>query len=195
MLQVLFDHFNRTLPFPEEEFNTLCQVVKPVVLKKNTHVYTQGRKCSFGAFIVKGCLRLYTLNANGDDFTVGFSFEDYWIGDVNSILYGHPTSHNLVTLEDTTLLKIDRKSFPFLFENCPTWVKFHQLKREKHISMLINRIVKSNTEKAEEKYLELLERQPQIFNRVPQYYIASYLGIKPQSLSRLRRNLSEKAFF
>lgn len=141
----------------------------------------------------KGCLRRYVINEQGKESIVNFATEDWWIGDLESFLFQKPTIYYVQALEDSELLLLPFREFQIAQERFPKYNEFHVNKVQKSYFATLKRMSISKTGSPEEKYLQLFGEQRNLFQRIPLQYIASYLGIEPESLSRLRRRLAGKA--
>jgi CRP-like cAMP-binding protein len=120
-----------------------------------------------------------------------FAFLNWWTGDKTSFYSGTPARYSVQALEDSVLFRADKKNWEEALEKIPTFEKWYRVKVRKSYEATQQKLIDSQTQSAEEKYLLLLERAPEIVQRIPQHYIASYLGIKPQSLSRIRKIISQ----
>ena len=142
-------------------------------------------------FVKKGCLRL-GFNNNGKDITFQFFFENEQVASIESLTKGTPSELYIESIEPTVLYVLKKKDFEKIIKETPEMkdVMIEILSRRfAHYSRLFLSYIK-NTPK--ERYLELIEKEPRIIQRVPQHYIASYLGITPVSLSRIRKKLTAK---
>jgi len=136
-------------------------------------------------FIKKGCLRLW-FNDDGKDITFQFFFENRAVASIESFLKNAPSRFNLETIEPTSVLILPKESFNILMEEITELREGFQeimMQRLENYTRLFLSRIKDNPQK---RYLDLIENNPQIVQRVPQHYIASYLGITPVSLSRIR---------
>lgn len=186
--QRVWEYFNTIVPFTREEFDMVASLSKPHKLKKGELVYEQENVPQYGGFILNGCMRHFYISSQGDT-TVSFEFENSFFGDFRTIFYEESANTSLEVLEDTTILRLDKSNYQHLFDHCKPFSKLMLLVMEQRYSELISETIKRKNEQAEERYLKMLEVYPRILQRVPQRYVASYLGIKPQSLSRIRKNI------
>lgn len=164
-------------------------MAQPSRFKKKAHLFRAGEVCRNVGFVNKGCLRHYFIDDKGNDHIAYFAFEEWWVGDLQSFYSQKPTVYNLQTLEDCEIFLFTLPDFQKAIHEIPAFNEFILIKHRKSYTATIDRFVNSKSESAEEKYLKLLQKSPEVFQRVPQHYIASYLGIKPQSLSRLRKKI------
>jgi CRP-like cAMP-binding protein len=191
MYKQLFDHIKKYLPeYPEEDLNNLVRYFEFKKVSKGDKIAKAGSICRNGHFIVEGSFRYFTINSDGVEFNTQFAFEDYWVGDMNGILNNAPSNVNMEALENSILLTISATDYNYLLKTCHSFALYkYRLRTNSYHA----RIDHSNEfyESAEKRYLNLLSKHPMITQRVSQYHIASYLGITPESLSRLRKNLAK----
>ncbi len=182
-------HFAETDIFSDEEFEQFVSYLNPVTLKKKEYFTVQGELCRYLAFVNTGCLRAFHTDARGDEFTMYFAFENWWTGDKTSFYSGTPSRFSVQALEDTEIFRADKTNWEAALDNIPAFEKWYRVKARKSYEAAQQKLIDNQTESAEEKYLKLLKNAPEIVQQIPQHYIASYLGIKPQSLSRIRKNI------
>jgi CRP-like cAMP-binding protein len=178
--------------FSDEEFEQLCAYFTFTHLRKKEFFSVQGQICKYFAFVNSGCVRAFNTNDKGDEFTIYFAFQNWWIGDKTSLYSQTPSRFSCQALEDCELLRADKVNFEGAVDNVPTFGKWYQVKARKSYEAAQQKLIDAQTETAEEKYLKLLKNAPDIVQNIPQHYIASYLNIKPQSLSRIRKNISSR---
>jgi len=183
-------HFEETDHFTDEEFDQFTSYLTPVVVKKKEFFTVQGEHCRYLAFVNSGCLRAFHTDKKGDELTIYFAFLNWWTGEKTSFYSGVPSRVSVQALEDSVLFRADKKRWEEAIEKIPTFEKWYRIKARKSYEAAQHKLIDTQTETAEEKYLKLLNNAPEIVQRIPQHYIASYLGIKPQSLSRIRKNIS-----
>ncbi len=188
---VLRKHFNGSADFSDEDFEKLISYLTPVSLRKKEMFTVQGEKCNYLAFVSSGCLRAFHTDTKGNDFTMYFAFKDWWTGDKESFYSDTPARFNVQALEDSEILKADKVLWEQALDQIPVFEKWYRIKTRKSYEAAQQKLIEAQTESAEEKYLKLLKNAPEIVQRIPQHYIASYLGIKPQSLSRIRKKIFE----
>ena len=179
-----------TLTKNEEEIFLNKLVFKK--FKKKEMILMEGEVCSNAFFINKGCLR-YFFNIEGNESTGQFFFENAWYTDFESFIQGNPASENIQALEKTEVLLLSRTSMLELFEQIPKFEKFGRLIAENAFLGVKARNNSFLNQTPEERYRELIESRPKVVNRIAQIYIASYLGIKPESLSRIRKRWSDNS--
>jgi len=164
------------------------KVIQIKEIAKKEIITKAGHLCKYAAYVSKGCFRFFKTNKNGVEYVTLFAFEDYWVGDMNSLMNREPAKMNVQALEDSTIMAINSRDFQSLIKTCPGFSEFTRIKRLKAYDAVLEHSVDVN-ESAETRYEKLLQRYPKISQRVPLYHMASYLGITPESLSRIRKNL------
>ena len=161
--------------------------LKTKKLRKRQYFLQEGDVCKYQGFVIKGCLRSYEIDAKGIEHIVQFCPEDWWISDIYSFYTEEPSKNNIDALEDTELLIFDKNSLEDLYKEIPKLERYFRLLMQNSLISLSRRVLSSMSKSATERYCDFIERYPQIEQRVPNHQIASYLGIKPESLSRIRR--------
>lgn len=175
-----------------EEFEKLGDWFVPIQLENKNQFVTEGKVCRNLYFVDAGATHTFIIDKKGETHSVQFGFEGYWIGDMYSFFSGKPAIFNVETLESTMMFVITHADFEKACELIPKFEVFFRILVQNGYLSSLQRIARSFSEDAEQQYLSLIKNHPHISQRVPQYLVASYLGIKPQSLSRIRQNLVKK---
>jgi CRP-like cAMP-binding protein len=142
------------------------------------------------AFVARGCLRNYVIDAKGKEHIVQFAPETWWLADANSLNHGTPSPYFVDAIETSDLLLIDGSSHQQLVDAVPGFAAAFRTGLQRHTAAKDQRIVGALAASAEERYREFLRVYPSIAARVPQAMLASYLGVTPETLSRVRRRRS-----
>jgi CRP-like cAMP-binding protein len=174
------------IPLTEEESAFFHRLLKPRHCKKKTFLLQEGEICDFEAFILKGCIRSYYLDKDGVETILLFAIEDWWVSDLTSFAERRPSNLFIETIEDSDLLSIDYSGKALLFEKIPAFERMFRLLVQRSLSVLQQRFYATVSQTAEERYLQFLEKYPQIAQRVPQHQIARYIGVSPEFLSKIR---------
>ena len=182
--------FRDTFGMNEEEFQMLLSFFEVKKIFRKEFYFKQGKICRHKAYVNKGCLRNYVIDENGHERVLFFPFEDWWIADIDSYYSGEPGTNFIQAIEDCELLEISKENFQLLEKKIPKLSQWYSVKMTRRATTSTRRIEEMKTMSPKERYLDLLQKRPDIFQRIPLQYIASYLNIKPQSLSRLRKQLS-----
>ena len=151
-----------------------------------------GEVTRYAAFVAIGCLRNYVLDAKGKEHIVQFAPETWWLADATSLNNGTPSAYFIDAIEDSELLLIDGPSHQRVVDEVSGYAAAFRTGLQKHAAAKDQRIVSSLSATAEERYLEFLRVYPSIAQRVPQAMLASYLGMTPETVSRIRKNLSRR---
>lgn len=161
-------------------------LLKPRHVKKKTFLLQEGEICDFEAFILKGCIRSYYLDKEGTETILLFSIEDWWVSDLTSFSERVASNLFIETIEDSDLLSMDYAGKALLFEKIPAFERMFRLLVQRSLSVLQQRFYATVSQTAEERYLQFLEKYPQMAQRVPQHQIARYIGVSPEFLSKIR---------
>jgi CRP-like cAMP-binding protein len=157
-------------------------------LEKGEYLLRNGDVCRYDNYIVSGLLKAFYINAeNGNEEILYFSIDDWWATDLDSFSRQKASIYNIQALEKTTLLQINYHSFQKLLLEIPQLERYFRLILEGYLVALQKRIIYNNIYDAEHRYFDFLETYPSISSKVPQYLIASYLGISAEFISRLRK--------
>jgi CRP-like cAMP-binding protein len=186
----LFTHIKKTCPnYPEEDLNLLLPYFESKQIPKKSLFLRAGAVCHTAAFVIAGCFRYFTTNSKGEEFITKFAIEDWWIGDLQGLFHGTPSKVSIEALEDSSLLMFSAADYKYLLKNSRPFADFQEKKFSRAYQSAEIRSSEF-AESAEDRYQILLSKYPGITQRVPQYYVASYLGITPESFSRLRKKIS-----
>jgi len=191
MYEIITQSLTKVVDFTDEELFLFMQRLKPVSLKKYGFYLSEGQVCRSMVIVYKGGMRVFTRNEKGDH-TLGFAFEGEWIGDYESFLLQAPSDSFIEALEDCELFTLSYADMQALYSHSQRFERFGRIIAE---NLFVETAKSKRTlllQSAEDRYLDLLTNQPHILERLPQHLIASYLGIQPQSLSRIRAKVARK---
>jgi CRP-like cAMP-binding protein len=192
MYDLLYANVNKRVPLTKKEWASWEKFFVPRSIRKRQFFIQAGDVCTQFVFVNSGCLRLYSTDARGEEHVIQFAIRDWWIGDMRSYLTGEPAAYSIDALHDSEVLVIDRASRERLLETTPKSDRFFRLLLESHFLATNRRIDALLRSSAEQRYLAFLRTYPTLVEEIPLHQIASYLGITPQSLSRIRKELSRK---
>lgn len=182
-------YVNRFMVLPEPDFAAMQQRMVRQTIPKGGHLLKAGEVCPYVAFINKGHLRSYCL-VKGEEVTYNFWFEGNFITDYSSFLTRQPSIETHEALDDVEVITVSYDDMQDLYKQFPGWDKFGRLIAEFIIIGIAERNRAMLFLSPEEQYLNLMKTRPKVFANVPQHYIASYLGLRPESLSRIRKRLA-----
>ncbi len=192
MFDLLRRQIEKRITLTDEEFARCTAFFVSRKVRKKQFLLQEGNVCTHIAFVTSGCLRAYTIDRKGEEHIIQFAIEDWWISDLHSFLSGSPATYNIDALEDSEVLLLEKESRDKLLDAVPKLERYFRLLQEANYVASHKRINDSLSASAEERYVTFLKTYPALVERVPQSQIASYLGITPQSLSRIRKELAGK---
>jgi len=192
MFDLLRQHIENRTHLTEDEFDIVKNYFVPRKLRKKQFLLNEGEVCKYIGFVNSGCMREYTIDSKGNEHIIQFAIEDWWVSDLNSFLSGEPAEYNIDALQDSEILLLEKSARDKLLDECPKMERFFRILIESNHVANHRRITNSLSTSAEEKYLKFIKTYPKLFELVSQSQIASYLGITPQSLSRIRKELSQQ---
>lgn len=184
----LLQHIRKYTPIAYEDFERCQPFFRVEHHQAHTRIITAGTVVSRQYYVVQGCLRTYLPDADKDrDYTVQFAVEEWWASDFTSYYSGAPSILQVECLEECILLSIQKEDLSRLYQQVPALEAFFLRKLENAFVAFQKRILGNLRNSAEERYEEFIRQYPTIEQRVKNYQIASYLGITPESLSRIRK--------
>lgn len=188
----IISNINRHIKLQAEEIDFFTSRLNHRKIRRKQYVLQDGDICRHYTFVNTGCLRLYTVDANGTEHILQFAPEDYWVADIGSFHRETPTSLYIDALEPTEILQISKADLNSTFETFPAFDRVFRIMIENAFVGLQKRVLQNISSTAEDRYLTFRENYPQLANRLPQTQIASYIGITPEFLSRIRKQLAAR---
>ncbi len=185
-VEPLLNYFDRLITLNKEEKELVTQKFHPRLYRKKQYVLQEGDTCKQMNFVVRGCLRMYKIDEKGGTHILQFAAENNWISDLGSFYSETPSELNIDALEDTMVLKIAHDNLITIYTQAP---KFHRIFRvliENSYVSIQKRLLQTISSTAEDRYQYFIDTWPHLVNRLSQIQIASFLGITPEFLSRLR---------
>lgn len=192
MLDHFFNKLSKNITLTEADKTIFRQHVIVKKLRKRQYLLQEGEVCKAIAFINKGLLRSYFVDEKSNERIIQFAPEGWFISDLHSFISNEYSKLNIDAVENSELVLITQKAHPYLENIIPEFFKFNYLQYRGAYISLQKRLTDMFTLSAEEKYTKLLNIYPDIMQRVPQHMIASYLGLTPETLSRVRKKLIAK---
>ena len=193
MWDLLFQNLSERNVFLDPGEGAMLQsLFKHRKFRKNQYVLQEGEVAKYESFIVKGLTRTYEVDDKGQEHVLFFGPEDWWVGDLYSFLSGSPSRYNIDCLEDTEVLQISKQDLDILYEKVPKLNQYFRILLQNAFITAAQRVSASLSQTALERYQEFRHKYPHIEQRIPNHQIASFLGVTPQSLSRVRRQFAEK---
>ena len=187
MYEPFYEFIQQLLP----GFKIDLTIVEPLLelrkVKKGEFLFQEGDICEFLGFTIKGCLRTFFLK-DGKEFTLFFHPEQQPLGDYESFRFSKPACFSCQAIEESEVLIFNHQAMQY-FEEATGGQKLLRLHAESLAFMLRDKLLSLFRDTPEQRYLHFLKTEPKLLQRIPQYYLASYLGIEPESLSRLKRRV------
>ena len=188
MTNILVAQMNRLTKLSAEEVLAIEQSFPISTFEKGTFLLRQGQIAKDVYLVIEGCIRKYAI-ADGEELTSDFYTERHSVADFNSLSNQKPSNYFFICSEKTTVAVLNAEKEAALYKKFPRFETICRVEFEKIMSEKADNLENFNGKNPEEKYLDLLKERPDLMNRVPQYQLASYLGIKPETLSRIRKRI------
>lgn len=183
-------HFDKYLPLNESEIIALKSRTVERKVKRKQYILQEGDTCKYFTYIVEGCFKMYGVDDSGIEHNLIFAAEDDWISDIDSLHKEKPSKLFIEAIEPSVVLQISKGDLWYLYTNFPKFYRnFRVIIEDKYIQ-LQDRLLQTFSASAHERYEKFLEQYPNLATRLPNTQIASYLGITPEFLSKIR---NEKA--
>jgi CRP/FNR family transcriptional regulator, anaerobic regulatory protein len=188
MTAQILNSIKSLIPLKEEEEQAFLSILSVKQLKKKEFLLQEGKICTKISFINSGCFRLF-YNVDGVENTRQFFFGDSWYTDYESFLTGQTTVENVQALEPCEVVQLKKDDLYKLYSQYPIFEKVGRIMAE-NAFLSVSKLNKMLTnEEPQQRYLNLIQQRPDVVQRIPQHYIASYLGVQPESLSRIRKRI------
>lgn len=193
MFDALREHVSRLVPLTDDEFPVCTSLMIPKRVRKGAYIAQEGEVSKYLAFVTNGCLRSYGIDKKGNEHVVQFALAGWWITDMYSFLSGQPGEYFIDALGDSDVLLIDSGAYEKLCTTVPKFERYFRILLQNNYVASHRRVLASISLSAEERYLQMLEIYPTIVQCVAQRHIASYLGITPEALSRIRQRIMKSS--
>jgi CRP-like cAMP-binding protein len=184
--------FKITIGLSDDQFEEFVSCFHKEFVPKKEYYLKEGEITKQKAYVLNGCSRTFIIDESGKEKILFFCFEDWWLGDMESYYTGKPGKQYIQAIEDLELFCISKEDFTKFEERIPQFSKWYQVKLQRSHVATLERLVEAKSKTPDVRYKELLNKHPDIFQRIPLQYIASYLNIEPQSLSRIRHKAAGK---
>lgn len=191
-MEKIIRHFDRYLPLGDNEIEALTSRLTKRKIKRKQYILQEGDICKYLTYVVEGCFKMYGVDGSGTEHNLVFSAEDTWIADLDSLHKERPSKLFIEAIEPSTILQVSKGDLWYLYTNYPKFDRnFRVIIEDKYIE-LQNRLLQTFSTTAYERYESFLEQYPDLANRLPNTQIASYLGVTPEFLSKIRNERSVK---
>jgi CRP-like cAMP-binding protein len=192
MYELYFQKFNEIVPLTREEEDIIRTYLVPKKLRKKQYLLQESDVCKYICFVEKGALRAYTVSEKGVEHIIQFALEGWLISDLYSFLTGEEATYNIDALEDSELLLTSKPAHEELLKKLPKYETYTRIQITGAYLAMQRRLTSIISSPLEERYTYFSSLYPEIVQRVPQHMIASYMGLTPETLSRVRKRLSKK---
>ena len=192
MFQVFRKYVAGKIALTEQQFDriqSLCIIKK---LRKKQYLLQEGDTWKYHAFIASGCLRTYSVDEKGLEHIISFAIENWWTGDKESLMLNQPSKYNIDAVEDSEVILFTDSNFQLICSEMPQFNDMVNMILQRSFVASQSRIHAAISYTADEKYLNFIDKYPGFTTRIPQSMIASYLGITPETLSRVRKLSAKK---
>lgn len=189
----ILNNIKRYVSLNKEDENQFTSIVRTTKVKRRQFIVQPNFVCSHQTYVLKGAFRSYFVTDEGIEHTIQFAIEDWFISDFNSYLNQSPASLFVEALEDSEIQQIAYEDVENLCAKNPKFERFFRLVAQKSFAYSQRRVLSNLGRSAEERFLEFQNLYPSIVQRVPQYALASYLGMSPEFLSKIRKRLISKS--
>jgi CRP-like cAMP-binding protein len=188
MEQKLIKYFSRIMPLSDEEASAIAGTMRIQQYKKGTILLREGQISAEAYFVLEGCVRQYFL-VDGEEKTTNFFTDEQWVISINSFSQNMPSTHFMACATDSYLVVGNRAEEEALYKQFPRFETISRKVMEKIFAEQQAIMASYTTDTPEQRYIKLLESRPELFQIIPQYQLASYIGVKPESLSRIRKRI------
>ena len=185
-------NISRYVTFEPQELEIFSSLLEYKTVPKKTILLHEGEMCNFEAFVIKGCVRKYYIDANGFEVILQFAIENAWVSDISFSIYEEkPSRVYIETLEDCAFFMFSPDTKEELFASAPKFERAFRILMQRSLAVTQDRLFNTISKTATEKYVEFLDHYPLLSQRVAQHYIASYLGISAEFLSKIRTKIAK----
>ncbi|MBI1224456.1 MAG: cyclic nucleotide-binding domain-containing protein [Bacteroidetes bacterium] len=185
----LIQHIEKIIPLDDEARQALAIKVTSKKIRRRQYLLQDGDICRHYNFVLNGCLRMYLVDEKGTEHVLQFAIEGGWIADIGSLHTDQPSHFCIDALEPTEVLRIAKEDLIDLYVKHPAFDRYFRVLTENAFVGMQQRVMQNISSTAETRYLLFLEKYPHLFNRIPLVQIASFIGVTPEFLSKIRRNL------
>ena len=184
--ELFLDNMRRHIRLTEEEEAVVLSKLRPVKLKRREHLLKQGTVARDLAFVIEGCLRAYALDDNGFEHILQFAPAGWWISDMSSVISRRDSLLNVDAIKPSEILLLSREDQLSLFDDVPKLERYFRVLTENGLVSSRMRLIENLSLTARQRYQRFCQTYPNLINEIPQKYIASFIGVTPEFLSKIR---------
>ncbi len=189
---LLIESFEKHIPLSENDKKLIISNFRERKVKKGQFLVHEGAVSRCTNFVNEGSVRTYFIDMNGQEHIVQFAIEGWWISDLNSFIMQVPATFNVQAIEDSTILELPFENLEMLYTKVPKNERYFRITTQRAFVAFQQRVVQNISMTAEERYLAFQQKYPKIELRIPQKLVASYLGITPEFLSKIKKRIKEE---
>jgi CRP-like cAMP-binding protein len=186
---LIIDSITRHIPLSADEQQHFLSLLQPRNYKRKELILQSGQVCKYSTFVTKGCLRGFTIDANGAEHVISFAPVGWWIADMYSLLTQKPGMLNIEAADDAEVLLLSKLNQEKLYRDIPQFERFFRIITENSLVAYQQRTIDSLSLSAEERYDHFCRRYPSLIHSLPKKLIASYIGVTPEFFSRMQARL------
>lgn len=191
-IEPLIQYIHKYVDLTEKEVECLRNHLTSRKYLKGQFILQQGDICKTSSFILKGCTKMFYVDDDGQEHVVMLGVEDWWLADIGSFINQTPADFNIQCLEDTELIQFHAETIEEVYAKIPKLERFFRRILERALAASQKRIIRNFSLTAKERYLIFRESYPSIEQRIPQYMVASYLGITKEFLSKIKSQIAQQ---
>jgi CRP-like cAMP-binding protein len=192
MTELLKQNISNHISLTEHEMEEFCNLFQSRLCKKKEFLLREGEACKFEGFVTKGIFRIYHIDKSGAEQILYFAIENWWITDIDSFTTGRPSQLFIEALEDSEVLLISKEAKEFAYTNLPKIEKLFRVMTQKTHVALQRRMIDNLSKTADQRYIDFIEKYPQLHQRLSNLQVAAYLGISHEFLSKIRNKITNK---
>lgn len=190
MHELLIENIKDVVPLNETETLLIAQSFKPIELKKKQFLLQKGEYSNHMRFIADGCLKLFDIDDAGNEHVLQFGIKGWWMNDLYAYLTQQPATYYMQAITGSVVLQVHRDRLNELFDQIHMMDRFFRIKTQNGYVALQERTMHAMSKTAEQRYADFVSRYRTIEQQIPQYMVASYLGVTPEHLSSIRKKMS-----
>lgn len=189
---LLIESFEKHIPLSENDKKLIISSFRERKVMKGQFLVHEGGVSRCTNFVNEGSVRTYFIDMNGQEHIVQFAIEGWWISDLNSFIMQVPATFNVQAIEDSTILELPFENLEMLYTKVPKIERYFRITTQRAFVAFQQRVVQNISMTAEERYVAFQQKYPKIELRIPQKLVASYLGITPEFLSKIKKRIKEE---
>jgi CRP-like cAMP-binding protein len=192
MVSLLKQNIAKHISLSDQELTDFCSLFQNKIIRKKRFLLRAGEVCRFEGFVTKGLFRVYHIDENGFDQILYFAVENWWVTDIDSFTNSTPSQLFIEALEDSEVLLISKKDKEYAYQHLPQIEHLFRVMTQKTHVALQRRMIDNLSKTGEQRYVDFVEKYPQLIQRLSNIQVAAYLGITNVFLSKIRKKISTK---